>query len=263
MLPIDQRRLAHARRGLAVYPDDLPGDAERLDGIAALLERCEGPIRMRLAGFDVAAEIPAWVGARTLYLLAVDDYETADLALMSRLLVPEDRLMVLGGGIGIAAALGAKLTGGDVVVVEANEALHGTILRQVEINGGRAAVVGAAVVADAEAYPGGTVAFAVAQEFWYSRIGEGAGPGASTLRVPVKSLQELCDAYRPTAVLVDIEGAEVTVLARPVPETLRTVIVEIHTPEIGSTVTGALITGLVNQGFRVADQQGLTWAFIR
>lgn len=263
MFPIDQRRLAHARRGLAAYPEDLPGDAERLDGIAALLDRCDGPIRMRLPAFDLAAEVPPWVGARTLYLLAVDDYETADLALMSRLLAPEDRFMVLGGGIGIAAALGARLTGGEVVVVEANEALHGTILRQVAINGGRAEVVGAAVVADAEAYAGGTVAFAVAEEFWYSRIAEAAGRGAATVQVPVRSFQDLCDLHRPTAVLIDIEGAEVSVLARPVPETLRTVIVEIHTPELGAPMTGALITGLVNQGFRVADQQGLTWAFIR
>jgi FkbM family methyltransferase len=203
------------------------------------------------------------VGPRTLYLLAVDDYETADLALMSHLLTPEDRFMVLGGGIGIAAALGARLTGREVVVVEANEALHGTILRQVEINGGRAAIEGGAVVADAEAYAGGTVAFAVAQEFWYSRIGSGAGSGARTVQVPVASFQDLCSRHLPSAVLIDIEGAEVSVLARPVPETVRTIIVEIHTPEIGAPMTGALITGLVNQGFRVADQQGLTWAFIR
>ena len=259
MMPVDQRRLAHARRGLASYPEDLPGDAERLDMVAALLGRLSGPLRMRLPAFGLELEVPPEVGARTVYLLAMDDYETADLDLLVRHVGRGDRLMVVGGGIGIAAALGARLTGEPVTVVEANEALHRVIAAQVRLAGGRAEIVGAAAVADAADHPDGTAAFAVADEFWYSRLGDGEG----NRPVPARAFASLCAEHRPTAVLLDIEGAEAAILAAGVPEEVRTVIVEIHTPDLGAAATGEVITGMVRQSFRVADQQALTWVFRR
>ncbi len=257
MIPLPERRLAHARRGLAAYPEDLPGDAERIAGIAALVERLDGPVRLRLPGFDLSVEAPPEVGAKILYLLAVDDYETADLDLMDRHLAPGDRLMVVGGGIGVAAALGARRTGRPVVVVEANAALHPVIARQVALNGGTAEIVHAAAV------PGertdGTIGFEVAADFWYSRLGDGEGAVA----VPALGFEALCAAHAPTAVLMDIEGAEAAILARPVPPGVRTLIVEIHTPDLGAPATGALVSDLVAGGFRLVDQQGLSWAFRR
>jgi len=259
MMSLDERRMAHKLRGLAVYPDDLPGDPERIGGIAALVERLAGPVRLRLPAFDLLVEAPPEVGAKILYLLAVDDYETADLELMTRHVEAGDRLMVVGGGIGVAAALGAKLTAQPVVVVEANAALHPVIAAQVALNGGAVDLVHAAAVADGRDHPDGTVAFRVSSDFWYSRIAEGEDTGA----VPARAFDALCETYRPTAVLMDIEGAEEAILTRPVPACVRTLIVEIHTPDFGAARTGAVVTGLIVSGFRLVDQQALTWAFKR
>jgi FkbM family methyltransferase len=259
MMPLDERRAAHRRRNLAAYPEDLPGDAERIAGIAALVERLAGPVRLRLPAFDLLVEAPPQVGAKILYLLAVDDYETADLELMARHVEAGDRLMVLGGGIGVAAAFGARLTGGAVVVVEANEALHPVIAGQVALNGGTAELVHAAAVGDGRDHPDGTIAFEVAAEFWYSRIGTGEGARP----VPAVSFADLCAAHRPTAVLIDIEGGEEDVLAHPVPACVTTLVVEIHTPDIGAPRTGALVSRLVADGFRIVDQQALSWVFRR
>jgi FkbM family methyltransferase len=258
-MPIDERRAAHRRRGLAVYPDDLSGDAERIAGIAALAERLAGPVRLRLPAFDLLLDVPPQVGPKILYLLAVDDYETADLELLTRHVGPGERLMVVGGGIGVAAALGAKLTAEPVVVVEANAALHPVIAAQVALNGGRAELVHAAAVADGRDHPAGTVAFEVSSEFWYSRIAEGEGTGT----VPAIAFDALCEAHRPGAVLMDIEGAEEAILARAVPAVVSTLIVEIHTPDFGAARTGGLVSNLITSGFRLVDQQALTWAFKR
>ncbi|KAA2243938.1 hypothetical protein [Salinarimonas soli] len=257
MMPIDERRKAHRKRGLAVYPEDLPGDAERIAGIAALVERLAGPVRLRLPAFDLLVEAPAEVGPKILYLLAVDDYETSDLELLARHVGAGERLMVVGGGIGVAAALGAKLTGRPVAVVEANEALHGVIGTQVALNGGTAEIVNAAAVPDD--YPDAAVAFEVSPDFWYSRLGTGAG----AVRVPAIGFARLCETHQPSAVLMDIEGAEAAILARPVPDCVRTLIVEIHTPELGAGPTGAIVSALVGGGFRLVDQQALSWAFKR
>ncbi len=259
MMPIDERRSAHRRRGLAVYPEDLPGDAERISGVAALVERLAGPVRLRLPAFDLLVEAPPEVGAKILYLLAVDDYETADLELLARHVRAGDRLMVVGGGIGVAAALGARLTGAPVTVVEANAALHAVIEGQVALNGGTARIIHAAAVADGREHPDGTVAFEVATEFWYSRLG--AGDGARP--VPAIAFADLCATHGPTAVLMDIEGAEEAILARPVPDAVRTLIVEIHTPDLGAARTGVIVSDLIASGFRLVDQQALTWVFQR
>lgn len=259
MMGLDERREAHRRRGLAVYPVDLPGDTERISGIAALVERLAGPVRLRLPGFDLLVEVPPEVGAKILYLLAVDDYETSDLELLARHVGAGERLMVVGGGIGVAAALGARLTGESVVVVEANAALHPVIAAQASLNGGRAEIVHAAAVADAREHPAGSVLFQVAADFWYSRLGAGEGAVA----VPALAFDALCEAHRPTAVLMDIEGAEAAILARPVPLTVRTLVVEVHTPELGAGPTGEVLTSLVRDGFRIVDQQAQSWALKR
>jgi FkbM family methyltransferase len=259
MMSLEERRAAHRGRGLARYPADLPGDAERLSGVAALVERLAGPVPLRLPQFGLTVEIPPGVGPRTLYLLAVDDYEMADLELLSRHARHGDRLMVLGGGIGVAAAFGARLTGSTVVVVEANEALHPIIARQLALNGGSAELVHAAAVADSAACPNGEIAFTVAEEFWFSRIGEGEG----SRKVPARSLDELCGAHRPDLLLVDIEGAEADLLMRPVPPCVRTLLTEIHTPDLGEALTAQLVCALFADGFRMIDRQALSWAFAR
>ncbi|HEY8565264.1 MAG TPA: FkbM family methyltransferase [Beijerinckiaceae bacterium] len=259
MMSLEARRAAHRRRGLAAYPDDLPGDAERIEGITAVVERLAGPVRLRLPAFDLVVEVPPEVGAKILYLLAVDDYETSDLELLTRHVGSGDRLMVLGGGIGVTTALGTRITGEPVTVIEANLALHPVIAQQAVLNGGRVTLVHAAVVGDAAAYPDGSVTFEVASDFWYSRLGAGHG----AIAVPALGFDRLCAEHRPSAVLIDIEGAETDVLAGPVPETVRTLIVEIHTPELGAAATGAIVTRLVGQGFTVVDQQALSWTFLR
>jgi len=259
MMSLEERRAAHRGRGLAGYPVDLPGDAERLSGLTALVERLAGPVAVTLPGFGLTVEVPSEVGARTLFLLCVDDYEMAELELLVRHGRQGDRLMALGGGIGVVAALGAKVTGAPVVVVEANAALHSIIARQVTLNGGRAEIVHAAAVADPNQYPDKTVAFTVADEFWYSRIGEGAGSHP----VPARSFDDLCAAHDPSLVIMDIEGAEVEILARPVPACVRKLIVEIHTPDFGQAKTAEIASRLFADGFRMIDQQQLTWAFAR
>jgi len=259
MMSLEQRRSAHRGRGLAGYPVDLPGDAERLSGCSALVERLAGPVLLRLPGFDLTIEVPPEIGARTLFLLCVDDYEMAELEMLGRHGRQGDRMMALGGGIGVVAALGARVTAAPVLVVEANEALHPVIARQVALNGGRSEIVRAAVVADPALHPHGEVSFTIAEEFWYSRIGDGAG----SRRVPARSFDDLCDAHNPNLVVMDIEGAEAEILARPVPSCVQTLIVEIHTPDLGQARTAEIISCLFAGGFRMIDQQQLTWAFAR
>jgi hypothetical protein len=62
---------------------------------------------------------------------------------------------------------------------------------------------------------------------------------------------------------MDIEGGEAELLTRPMPASVRTLLVEIHTPDLGTTRTGELVSALLRNGFHMADQQQLTWVFQR
>ena len=260
MTELTARRNLYRQRNLMAYPQADASDALRVEGISALLACLDAPLRLRLSQFDLLVELDQTVDANSAYLMAVDDYEMADLVLMQAHIKPHDKVMIIGGGIGVTAGLAAKCTlPSPVVVVEANSGLHDIITRQIALNGGEAIMVGKVLVGDKTAHPTGTIGFEISDRFWYSRISEGVG----AVQVPVVDLAELCALYAPTAAMIDIEGAERDVLSQPIPACLQTLIVEIHTPDFGGAETAKLVNALTDQGFRMLDQLALVWVFAR
>ncbi len=257
---LTKRRQLYAARNLMSYPADSEPDQLAVAGIAGLMERLDAPLRLRMPGLDIILELPANTDPHMVYLLSIDDYEMADLMLMQKYMKASDKALILGGGIGVTAALAAKITDKNaVVVVEANAALHPIIKRQIELNGGTPVLIGKVVVGLASAYSGGTIGFSVADTFWHSRIGN----DEAAIQVAVTDLAELCGAHSPSLALIDIEGAELEVLRHEVPACLKKLIVEIHTPDFGGEVTAGLVSSLYDQGFRLIDQMALVWVFVR
>jgi FkbM family methyltransferase len=260
MNELNDRKTLYSQRALMSYPADVPGDDLRIEGIGALLARLDAPLHLRLPKFDMLVEIDASVDAKSAYLIAVDDYEMADLVLMQAHVKATDRVAVIGGGYGVTAALAAKLTAPHtVVIVEANSALHARIARQVMLNGSKATLIGKALVGNASAHASGTISFEIASDVWYSRLGTSHG----AVQVPVIDMAELCAAHAPTAVMMDIEGAERDVLSAPIPACVRLLIVEIHTPDFGGAETARLLSAMTDQGFLMVDQLALVWVFVR
>ncbi len=257
---LTSRRALFATRNLMSYPQDSDADRLRTEGIAALLERLDGPLILRLPTFDLKIEISADTSPHSAYLLSVDDYEMADLVLMQRHIRHEDTVMVAGGGLGVTAALAAKLTSPNpIIIVEANAALHPQIARQVEINAGQASLSGKALVGDMHDHPTGTMGFSLDTNIWYSRISE----APEAVQVEVTDLNELCKAHAPNVILMDIEGAERDILTRTLPACIQKLIVEIHTPDFDGAETARIVSGLAEQGLRMVDQLALVWVFIR
>jgi hypothetical protein len=83
------------------------------------------------------------------------------------------------------------------------------------------------------------------------------------VQVPVVDLAQLCAIHSPTVAMIDIEGAERDVFSRPIPACIKTLIVEIHTPDFGGAETAKLVTLLMGQGFSLVDQLALVWVFAR
>ena len=63
--------------------------------------------------------------------------------------------------------------------------------------------------------------------------------------------------------IIDIEGAEQFVDFRQVPASVKKIIIELHPCFIGFPATYKIIGELLNMGFRVEEETGGTYLFLR
>lgn len=194
-------------------------------------------------------------------------YENTEADAILRHLAPGDRFLDLGAGLGYLCALAARVIGADAVAgVEAGPETAGLARANLDRNGFAAAALHhGAVVANGHA--GATVAFGQRPAFWASAL-KGAGDwpaNASVTQVPALRLGPLLADHRPTVLCCDIEGAEIEVLAAPLPPGLRLIVVEIHPAAYGPAGTKRLFDALSAQGFAFCPHgsKGATVVFER
>jgi len=97
--------------------------------------------------------------------------------------------------------------------------------------------------------------------YWWSSIE--ATPDSRRIDVEAVSLGDLLERFAPTVVAIDIEGAETRLFPVEVPECVRSVFIEIHSPAIGSAETARVVSSLHASGFELVDIRAWTWVFCR
>ena len=147
---LDAKKREIAARAMMSYPSSSELEVREVEAFARLFDVLDGPIVIRHPYADLRLELTALLGPRISYLIAIGDYELTDLELIAEHVKKGDRVIELGGGAGLTAALSAKTSGQPVVVAEPDERLFPLIRRQVELNGGtvsfeHGAVLGAGV----------------------------------------------------------------------------------------------------------------------
>jgi len=174
-------------------------------------------------------------------------YEGGESDALLRHLTPEDRVLDLGAGAGFVSSLAARVVGGEnVIAVEASPAMLPVLRRNLNLNeAGATAMLHGAVVADG--YPDEVVRFEVADAFWSSRIGK--GKGAKMVEVPALRFGALVAEVQPTVLVMDIEGGELEICQMKWPESIRLLIMEIHTKRYAPTDVKAMFDGLSRNGF--------------
>jgi FkbM family methyltransferase len=95
----------------------------------------------------------------------------------------------------------------------------------------------------------GIVPFHARPAFWASSVQSGQG-GPTTVAVPALPFAELVAASRPSVVAMDVEGAEVELLAQALPDGVRAVVVEMHPRATGPAAVASAEAILAAQGFR-------------
>jgi len=175
-------------------------------------------------------------------------YEGQEADAILRHLRPGDRFLDLGAGIGFLCALAARVVGGESVTgVEAGPETAAQARANLAANGFPATRILHGAVTDGATEE---VEFGQRPAFWASALktGEDWPVNARVLRVPALPIGSLLAEARPTVLSCDIEGAELEVLAQPLPG-VRLVVAEIHPAVYGAGGTRRLFDALSAQGF--------------
>lgn len=203
-------------------------------GCEDLLNRLEAGARAQVAREPIelphGVTIPPFptLSANMAEVMRVGRYEAREAYWLLTILGPSDRVLELGAGCGYLSTLAAKrLEPGAVLALEADPALVDACRATYAANGVDARVVHGAICGSPLGY------LQRAPDFWSSRV-ESAAIGA--IEVPGFKLAELAREHQPTVLVVDIEGGERHLLDERIPSTVRTILIETHSAELGEQI---------------------------
>ena len=174
---------------------------------------------------------PVAMSPRMIEVIRQGQYEQGEAREIPRIVQPGERIVELGAGVGFIA-ITAMRTGNveKLVSFEANPRLIPLIRENAALNEVSFEVRNAV---EAPREDGGTRPFYIREDFWASSLASGPWPYVEQVEVPRVSLPRVLDEYRPSMLIVDIEGGE-EFLFRDVPLTgVRKVYMELHQRVIG------------------------------
>ncbi|MFN3613056.1 MAG: FkbM family methyltransferase [Rubrimonas sp.] len=176
-------------------------------------------------------------------------YENEEAALARRRLARGDRVLELGGGVGLMGTIAAQACGSDnVITYEANPALERVIRRTHALNG-----VAPTLRMRAIAPRAGAVTFHVNDNIVSSSLLDRNFGGART--VEADALADVLATFRPNVVICDIEGAETAVFEDVDLSAVDRILIELHPKIVGAEPIAALLRRFETQGLVVTEGQ--------
>jgi FkbM family methyltransferase len=183
-------------------------------------------------------------------------YEEPERTIIREALTSSDRVLEIGGGIGFVSLLCAKICGPhNVLTYEANPAMLATIRRNYALNNLTPTLRSKAIAPEA-----GEVTFFIDDNIVSSSLHTRAGKPHT---VAADSLNAVLAEWKPTALVMDIEGAETLVIPSSRLEGVEKIIVELHPHIVGEAAINALKDYLYKFGFAETRAIHKTSLFIR
>lgn len=187
-----------------------------------------------------------------------EKYEDAERKLIAEALQPGMRVVEIGCGIGLVSLVATRICGeGKVVSFEANPALESTIRGNYALNGIAPNLHMRAVTAD-----GQPISFFKSDNIVSSSLYDRQRQDEK-ITVESSAFADVLETHDPQALIMDIEGAEVDILASGDLKNVAHVIVELHPHIVGEEKTNGLIRGLERRGFAVRRRIHKTVYFMR
>ncbi|MCR9150399.1 MAG: FkbM family methyltransferase [Rhodobacteraceae bacterium] len=213
------------------------------------------------SGFEVidcdgvrVAVRPGFIGDRIARPLRAGRYERGERQGLERLLRPGDRVLDLGSGLGVVAAVcGRACPEGAVLSVEANPDLLPMIRETLRLNGVTNAELRHGAVVGPGAAPA-AIPFYLRADFWASSMEPGSRPYEREVSVPALPLADLMAEFRPTVLSCDIEGGEDGLFYGLDLSGLRLAVIEMHPKAIGEDGVAGVRRALAAAGLAPLPQ---------
>ena len=185
---------------------------------------------MTINGVTLAIE-PEVMSPAMIEIIQSGTYEGAEAREIPRIVQPGERIVELGGGIGFIS-ITALRTGkvSHLACYEANPGLVPVIEKNARLNELSFDVHNAIVDPKED---GGTVPFYLRKDFWASSMLPKPWGYEKEVAVPRVSFAAVLERYRPTMLIVDIEGAEEHVFRDVALTGIKKIYMELHQNVIG------------------------------
>jgi FkbM family methyltransferase len=184
-----------------------------------------------------------------LTVLSLGVYERPEIAGLSSVIRPGDRVLELGAGLGIISALAGRAAGqsGRVLSYEANPDLISDTQAFFASNGiANVTLVNAVLVNEADP---ATRQFHLAGSFAESSLLGVEGRGSKgKVTVSAESLPRVLSEFQPDVLICDIEGAEIELFPAFPPSSLRAAVVELHPDRLTPGQIQSIHDGMAAQG---------------
>lgn len=217
-------------------------------GLKLLLHRVLGRNTTKVDGLTISCD-PALVPRSVVTALVKGSYEAPERDLIAKAIRPGDRVVEIGTGMGVVSLLCNRLAGaGNVLSFEANATLEPAIRANFALNGMTPRLRLKAVTTD-----GAPISFFRNDNVISSSVYD-RGLDAERVVVESEAIGRVLDEERATVLVIDVEGAELGLLADDSVTRLREIIVETHPHIVGEAETEAMIAGLVARGFIVTGR---------
>lgn len=188
----------------------------------------------------VSADLPRGI-RRALYR---GDYEFSERRLVQEVLERSDRVLEVGSGIGLVSLNCIRICGEEAVVCyEANPRFASAIRRNFSLNN-----VSADIRNRALAERAGETEFFFQDKALSSSLVKRTDESRAT-KVPCDGIGDVVAAFRPTAIVMDVEGAEVDLLPAADLSGVRKLLIEIHAGVVGKDRIDGLLDFLAAEGF--------------
>ncbi|WEZ82969.1 FkbM family methyltransferase [Rhizobium sp. 32-5/1] len=187
-----------------------------------------------------------------------ETYEDAERTLIARLLKPGMRVVEIGTGIGFISLIATRICGeGNVISYEANPTLEPIIRGNFALNGLKPSLNMKAVTVGGE-----PITFFRSDNIISSSLYDRQRQDHK-ITVESDALSAVLLQHDPDVIIMDVEGAEIDLLAIDDLRNVRHIIVELHPHIVGEDKIAALSAVLEARGFSAAAKIHKTVHFAR
>jgi len=185
-------------------------------------------------------------------------YEDTERDLIGKILKPGMRTLEIGTGIGFVSLVAARICGaGNVFCYEANPELEPTIRRNFALNGITPNLTMRAVTVD-----GAPITFFKSDNIISSSLYDRKRDDKQIV-VESEALSDVLATHDPSALIMDVEGAEVQLLGDVDLKNITDIIVELHPHIVGEAAISALVESLKARGYVMRSSNRKTSHFAR